>query len=156
MVVCPIYQLQNRSSQIYQQATSRNVCLFTYSHLALLLGYSLADSKAKTRKLLLNIFQTIHSLNPSKIAVDYWLAVNKTMLRFSQKIENLWYIEKEAATQSISIAKEEGLTFLAKEREKIMKMSHNDALKELIKVHKIESKIETIKSITDNGLFTIK
>jgi hypothetical protein len=32
MVVCPIYQLPNRSSQIYQQATTREVCIFTYSH----------------------------------------------------------------------------------------------------------------------------
>ena len=78
------------------------------------------------------------------------------MLGFSEKIENLWKIEKEAATQSINIAKEEALTFLAQEREKIMRMSHQEALKALIKVHKIESKIKTIKAISDNGLFTIK
>lgn len=40
MVVCPIYQLPTSSSQIYQQATTQNVCVFTYSHLALLLSYS--------------------------------------------------------------------------------------------------------------------
>ncbi len=78
------------------------------------------------------------------------------MLSFSKKIEPLWNIEKEAATQSISIAKEEALTFLAQEREKIMRMSHKEALKELIKVHKIESRIKTIISISDNGLFNIK
>lgn len=156
MVVCPIYQLPNTSSQIYQQATSRNVCVFTYSHLSLLLAYSQADNKSKTQQLLLNIFKTIPVLNPSKSAVDYWLAINRTMLGFSKRIENFWNIEKEAATQSISIGKEEALTFLAQEREKIMRMSHQEALKELIKVHKIDSKIKTIKSISDNGLFTIK
>lgn len=156
MVVCPIYQLPNTSSQIYQQATSRNVCIFTYSHLSLLLAYSEADNKTKAQQLLLDIFKTIPALNPSKSAVDYWLAVNRTMLGFSKKIENLWNIEKETATQSIAIGKEEALTFLAQEREKIMRMSHQEALKELIKVHKIDSKIKTIKSISDNGLFTIK
>ena len=156
MVVCPIYQLPNRSSQIYQQATSRNVCIFTYSHLSLLLAYSEVDGKPKAQKLIHNIFKTIPLLNPSKNAIDYWLAVNKTMLGFSKKIGNLWNIEKEAAMQTISIAKEEGLTFLAQEREKIMRMSHQEALIELIKVHKIDSKIKTIKSISDNGLFTIK
>jgi len=35
-------------------------------------------------------------------------------------------------------------------------MTHNEALKELIKVHKIDSKIKTIQSISDNGLFSIK
>lgn len=156
MVVCPIYQLPNRSSQIYQQATSNNVCIFTYSHLSLLLAYSEVEGKFKTQKLILNIFKTIPALNPSKNAIDYWLAINRKMLGFSTKIENLWNIEKEAAIQSISIAKEEGLIFLAREREKIMKMSHIEALNELIKVHKIDSKIKIIKSISDNGLFTIK
>jgi type II restriction enzyme len=156
MVVCPIYQLPNTSSQIYQQATTRNVCVFTYSHLALLLTFSETEGKTKAQQLLEKIFQTISALNPSKNATDYWLAINKTMLSFSRKIEPLWNSEKQAATQSISIAKEEALTFLAQEREKIMRMSHKEALKELIKAHKIESRIKTINAISDNGLFNVK
>ena len=156
MVVCPIYQLPTSSSQIYQQATTQNVCIFTYSHLALLLAYSEVEGKAKTEQLLKKIFETIKALNPSKNATDYWLAVNKTILSHSKKIEKLWEIEKGVATESISVAKEEALTFLAQEREKIMRMSHKEALKELIKVHKIDSRIKTINSISDNGLFTLK
>ena len=156
MVVCPIYQLPTSSSQIYQQATTQNVCIFTYSHLALLLSYSQKEGQAKAQKLLQKIFETIPALNPSKNAVDYWLAINKTFLSFSKSIENLWNIEKGVATESIAIAKEEALTFLAKEREKILKMSHKEALQELIKVHKIDSRIKTINGISDNGLFTLK
>jgi len=59
-------------------------------------------------------------------------------------------------TESIAISKEEALTFLAQEREKIMRMSHNEALKELIKLHKIESRMKTINAVSDNGLFTIQ
>ncbi len=156
MVVCPIYQLPNTSSQIYQQATSRNVCVFTYSHLALLLNYSEVEGKIKAQQLLQKIFETIPALNPSKSALDYWLAINRTILSFSPKIEPLWNIEKVVSVESIDDAKNEALTFLAKEREKIMRMSHQEALKELIKVHKIESKIKTINAISDNGLFAIK
>jgi len=156
MVVCPIYQLPTSSSQIYQQATTQNVCICTYSHLALLLSYAQKDGQAKAQKLLKKIFETTSALNPSKNAVDYWLAINKTFLTFSKSVENLWNIEKGVATESIAIAKEEALTFLAKEREKILKMSHKEALKELIKVHKIDSRIKTINSISDNGLFTLK
>ena len=156
MVVCPIYQLPTSSSQIYQQATTQNVCIFTYSHLALLLSYSQVEGLAKAQQLLKKIFETIKALNPSKNATDYWLAVNKIILSFSKKIQPIWDIEKGVATESISIAKEEALTFLAEEREKIMRMSHKEALKELIKVHKIESRIKTINAITDNGLFTLK
>lgn len=156
MVVCPIYQLPTSSSQIYQQATTQNVCIFTYSHLALLLSYSQVEGQEKAQQLLKKIFETIKALNPSKNATDYWLAVNKTILSFSKKIQPIWDIEKGVATESISIAKEEALTFLAQEREKIMRMTHKEALKELIKVHKIESRIKTINAISDNGLFTLK
>ena len=156
MVVCPIYQLPSTSSQIYQQATTHNVCIFTYSHLALLLSYSQIESRAKSEKLLEKIFQVVPLLNPSKNANDYWLAINKTMLSFSKKIAQLWGIEKGVATESINIAKEEALTFLAKEREKIMRMGHQEALKELIKVHKIESRIKTIGAVSDNDLFNIQ
>jgi len=156
MVVCPIYQLPTSSSQIYQQPTTQNVCVFNYSHLALLLSYSEVEGQAKAQQLLKTIFETIQALNPSKNATDYWLAINKVILSFSKKIQPLWDIEKGVATESIAIAKEEALTFLAQEREKIMRMSHKEALKELIKVHKIESRIKTINAISDNGLFTLK
>ena len=36
MVVCPVYQLPSRTSQIYQQAIVRSVCVYTYTHLAFL------------------------------------------------------------------------------------------------------------------------
>ena len=156
MVVCPIYQLPTRSSQIYQQASTRNVCIFTYSHLSLLVNYSIEEGNGNAEGLLHEIFKTIPALNPSKNAVDYWLAINKTILAYSNIIEDLWKTEKEAVTESTEIAKEEGLTYLASEREKIMRMSHDEALKELIKMSKIDSKIKIIQSITDSGLFGIK
>ena len=83
-------------------------------------------------------------------------AINKTILAYSKKIESLWNIEKGVATESIAIAKNEALTFLAQEREKIMRMSHKEALKELIKVHKIESRIRVISGMSDNGIFGMK
>jgi len=156
MVVCPIYQLPTSSSQIYQQATTQNVCIFTYSHLAVLLSYSEKEGQTKAQQLLKKIFETVETLNPSKNATDYWLAINKTILSFSKAIEPLWSIEKEVVTESIAISKEEALTFLAQEREKIMRMSHNEALRELIKLHKIESRMKTINAVSDNGLFTIQ
>jgi type II restriction enzyme len=154
MIVCPIYQLPYSSSQIYQQATAQNVCIFTYSHLALLLSYSKKEGQVKAQKMLKKIFEIIPLLNPSKNATDYWLAVNKSILSFSKNVAPLWDIEKNVAKESIDVAKEEALLFLAQEREKIMRMSHNEALAELIRVHKIENRIKTIGRISDNGLLS--
>ncbi len=73
MVVAPIYQLPSRSSQIYQQASSRNVCVFSYSHLSLLVNYAIEEKKSKSEELLHRIFKIIPALNPSKNANDYWI-----------------------------------------------------------------------------------
>lgn len=156
MVVCPIYQLPRASSQIYQSATGSNVCIFTYSHLALLLSFSQLEGLKKAQELLYKIFKIVPQLPLSKNATDYWLGINKTLLEFSKIIEKLWQVEKQASLESIEIAKDGDLTFLAKQREKIMRMSHEEALNELIRVHKIDSKIRIINSINDNGLFAIK
>ena len=156
MVVCPIYQLPHKSSQIYEQASARNVCIFTYSHLAMLVAYAQHDGYGKAEELLHKIFKTIPALNPSKESFNYWLAVNKTMLEFSNILDELWKIEKQAAIESIAIAKNEALTFLANERESIMKMTHEDALKELVRVYNIENKIQIIKSVTSNNILAIR
>lgn len=156
MVVCPIYQLPTKSSQIYEQASSRNVCIFTYSHLALLLCYSLIDGQGKAEELLHEIFKSIPLMNPSKDTTAYWSVVNKTMLGFSPKLNDLWKQEKMAAIESISVAKQQALKFLSSERDKIMRMSHDEALSELIKVHKIESRIRVIKALSDNNILEIR
>ena len=52
--------------------------------------------------------------------------------------------------------KEEALAFLAREREKIMRMTHEEALLELVRVHKLESRITMIKSVRDNGILEIR
>lgn len=156
MVVCPIYQLPRASSQIYKAATVHDVCVFTYSHLSLIISLAEAAGHEAAQELLYKIFKTVPALNPSKNATDYWLAINRTMLGFSKEVEALWAIEKQASAESIEIAKYEDLTYLAQLREKIMRLSHEDALKELVRVHKIDNKIRIINSISDNGIFTIR
>lgn len=140
MLVAPIHQLPSKSSQIYEQASTRNVCVFTYSHLAVVVRFSLLEGKLKTEDIIHEIFKTISTLNPSKDASYYWLVVNRKMLELSNQIECLWKEEKQAAVESIVVAKEEALTFLAQEREKIMRMSYEEALQELVKFHRIDKR----------------
>jgi len=122
----------------------------------MLVAFSQIDGKSKAEALIHQIFKTIPALNPSKDASLYWLAVNKTMLEFSPKIEGLWKTEKQAAVESIAAAKEEALIYLAEERAKIMRMTHKEALTELVKVHKLDSRIKMINSVTDNHLLEIR
>lgn len=156
MVVCPIYQVPRSSSQIYQSAATSNVCIFTYSHLSLLLNFSQQNGTENVQDLILKLFKIVAALNPSKSSSEYWLAINRTMLDYSKDIEELWNIEKVASIESVGIAKAEDLTFLAQQREIIMRMTHEQALSELIRVYKIDSKIRAINSVRDSGIFVIK
>ena len=103
---------------------------------------------------MLDIFKTVEALNPSKDANAYWLAVNKTMLRFDDSVSELWKHEKQATVESIKISKEIALTHLAAEREKIMKLSHEEALKQLVSMHKIDSRMAVISAVSDNSLMS--
>jgi hypothetical protein len=152
MVVCPLYQMPGRTSQIYQQAAARNVCLFSYSHLASLLGFRMVSGEEKAEEMLKAVFDAVESLTPSKDAVAYWTAVNRAMLNFGDPFRDRWRLEKLANLEAIAAAKEEALTFLAREREAIMRMSHEEALNRLIETSKISNRISVIEAISDNGL----
>ncbi len=156
MVVCPIYQLPTRSSQIYEQASSRNVCIFTYSHLAVLVRYKQVSNEERIESLLHSVFESVKTLTPSKDANAYWYTVNRTMLAFDSKIDEFWRTEKMAAVESIKVAKEQALNYIAKEQEKIMRMTHDQAINELLKANKFESKIDVIKGVSSNDILEMK
>lgn len=152
MVVCPIYQLPYRSSQIYQQAGARSVCIATYTHLAVLSHYADIKCKEKVIQLLHEVFKTVEAMNPSKDASAYWQAVNRKILDFDPVISKIWHEEKRASIESISISREDALEFLVSERERIMRFSKEDAIKELLNYSRIENKIKAIKAVTGNDL----
>lgn len=155
MVVCPIYQLPTKSSQIYLQSISLEVCIFTYSHLAVLCSFAEHFGTERAQELLLRIFKSFTTLNPSKDAGPYWQTINSTILDFDKSFADYWRSEKLAAIESIAVAKEIALDYLAAERMRIMRMSHADALQELIKMNKIDNRMATIKGVSDTGLMSI-
>uniref|UniRef100_E6QL80 EcoVIII restriction endonuclease n=1 Tax=mine drainage metagenome TaxID=410659 RepID=E6QL80_9ZZZZ len=155
MVVCPIYQLPARQSQIYQQAIARNVCIFTYSHLAVLVEFSDLVDKRQAQDLLLKILKCAEELNPTKDSVAYWSCINREILKAGTAIEPLWQREKLATLECIAAAKGEALTMLAHEREQIMRMSREDAIKFLIQDRNIDGREKAIRALGDNGIMSI-
>ncbi|MEM9423864.1 MAG: HindIII family type II restriction endonuclease [Spirochaetota bacterium] len=155
MVVCPVYQLPTRASQIYRQAGARSVCIGTYTHLAVFARYAKARSTSNTIELVHQVFKTVESMNPSKDANLYWQAVNRTILDFDDKIAAIWKEEKQASVESIQISRDEALGFFASERERIMRLTKEQAIKEVLKASKLDNKIRTIRSVVDNGLLGI-
>ena len=149
------YYLPSRHSQIYEQAAARNVCIFSYSHLAVMARLVETEGTEAGLELMHEVFKVVQAMNPSKVASAYWQAVNRTILDYGKPVPELWRTEKIATVESIRISKELALSHYASEREAIMRLSHDEALKKLIEMHKIESRIETIRAISDNFLMEI-
>lgn len=156
MVVCPVYQLPSRTSQIYQQAITRTVLINTYTHLAVCVRYANIVNQNTSIDLLHALFQTSETLNPSKNATLYWQTLNQTMLSFDKRLINLWREEKIAVAESLDILKQEALQFLAKERERIMKLSRKEAIQEILKSHKVDKKTKAIQKASMNTILDIQ
>ncbi len=53
------------------------------------------------------------------------------------------------------MAREAALRFLASERERIMRLSRDEAIQEIIRLRKLARKIQSVRSVVDNGLLEI-
>lgn len=154
MLVCPIYQLPSRTSQIYQQAIARSVCVCTYTHLACIVQHAEALGTASGASLLHDVFLSIERMLPTKSANDYWQVVNGALLRRGDLSEP-WRIEKIALLESVEIARKEALMFLAEERQKIMRLSRQEAIREVLAGRRLDARIQAVESVSENGLLDI-
>ncbi len=156
MVVCPLYQLPSSQSQIYQQASTMNVGIFSYAHLVVLLRLVPFLGQARVLELLQRLFQVVAAMNPSKDALFYWKAINLEILRFADEVQEIWIEEKENSSLALAILKDEALTHLANERQRVMQMSRADAIAELLKSHNVDSRIQVITKVSSNQLFEVQ
>jgi hypothetical protein len=155
IVVAPLYQLPRSSSQIYEQAATRNVAILSYSHLCVLVRLAHSDGVEAAERLLGSVLATVEALHPSKSATDYWMAVNRSLLEAGGTVPSTWKDEKVATLEAITAARAEGLAHLAAEREAIMRLSHDEALQRLMAAQRLNSRETVIRAIGDNGLFGI-
>ena len=94
-------------------------------------------------------------MNPSKDSMAYWQTINGRILDFDTDLRDIWSTEKKAACESIFLAKEEALKYVSLERERIMKLSRDEAIREIVKVSKIENREKAISSVSENGLLEL-
>ena len=152
VVVCPIYQLPGSSSQIYLQATASNVCILSYSHLAALLGLAIRGYSRRAQDGLHGIFKSVALLNPSKSANEYWTGINRALVNALAKHADLWTVEKSSSIEALSAVKEESLQYLSLERDRLLGLSKQAAIEELIRSRGLASRIATINRLQHGDL----
>ena len=154
MVVCPVYQLPSRTSQIYQQAIARSVCIYTYTHLACHVQRSERIGAMSNTALLHDVFASIEAMLPTKDATDYWQVVNRVVLD-GGRTSALWRKEKTALLESIEVSKGEALKTLAEERARIMRLSRQDAIREVLVNRRLDTRTQAVESVSENGILRI-
>jgi HindIII restriction endonuclease len=155
LVVCPIYQLPGRTSQIYQQAIARNVCILSYSHLAALVGSVTRHGVQAAEKGLHEMLQGVSLLHPSKNATDYWSAINRSLTRSLGNASDLWTAEKTASLAALGLVKDEALRYLRMECTRLLGLSHREALDELIRVAGLDARIATVEHLNHGELLYV-
>ena len=155
VVVCPIYQLPTRTSQIYQQAIARNVCVLSYSHLAALVTLAMRTEPARSEEGLNKVLKSVSILHPSKSAVDYWTGINRALVNSLGSDIDLWKAEKIASQESLAIIKKESIRYLTVERDRLLSLSHQEALNELVQMAGFNSRIQKVERIQHGSLLRV-
>ncbi len=154
-VVCPIYHLPSRNSQIYFQAGARSVAILTYAHVSVMCRYASESGTLKASELLFNVFRAVEGMAPSKDAATYWTLVNAAMHETCKSVAPLWADERAATLEAVEASRKEAISLLEVERGEIEKMSHKEAIAALLTRHNIIGRIAQASGISDNGLFAL-
>jgi hypothetical protein len=142
-ILCaPLYQYPIHSSQIYDQAVRHNVTLVSYTHLAYLI-----KNKPKGKNSLRKLWELGKTINASKDAYTYWNLLNKTICDITATKNEKWEDTVTILRDMLPAKKEEQVLHLEQERERINKLSHSEAVRELIASRKIDNKILTITKL---------
>ena len=152
VIVGPIYQFLSGNSQIYQQAIARNVCLLSFSHLACLVSLSDQQGKAIAESSLHQLLSIVALLHPGKKAADYWMAINAALVDSLPRGAGLWETEKKQSLVGLNIAKEESVRYLRVERDRLLRLSRQEAIEELVKGSKIDANIQRVESLAFGSL----
>ena len=80
------------------------------------------------------------------------MAINRTLVDSLGPDTDLWKAEKIASQESLAVTKRESLRHLTAERDKLLELSHKEALHELVRMSGFNSRIQQVKRIQHGPL----
>ena len=148
ILVCPIYQLPQRSSQIYMQAVSGNVCILSFTHMAAIVDFATRHDQSSATTLLKRTLDVVAVLQPGKSALDYWAGVNGALVEGLGGSADPWTREKTAALEGLQVVKQEAVVALRRERTRLSSLSREDAVQELIRNSGVDQRLDRVQSVS--------
>ncbi|MDQ7036829.1 MAG: HindIII family type II restriction endonuclease [Anaerolineae bacterium] len=139
-LVSPLYQFPSRSSQIYEQAKSKNVTLLSYAHLKFFIQYT--DPKTD----LTPLWTLAQKLEPTKDARSYWEALDDVTVELTnQSYQILKTYLRDSGTYVSQIA-QEGIKYWQNVISEYRTLTKEEAIERLIRAERLDSKIVQIKA----------
>ncbi len=137
-LVAPLPQFPNTSSQIYSQAVTHNVTLLSYTHLLFLVEHG-------TSGILEDLWKIAATLQANGEAKTYWNALDQLVANLCGKSQQeLDQIKTVEATKMRELG-QEGINYWRDKIKIYQSLTKDQAIRQLIKAEKIESKIKTIE-----------
>lgn len=150
VLVCPYFQYPKSNSQIYKEALSGNVALFSWEYLYILLKEGVKESASVNISDLWNQSDIISKTTTVSNSKSCFLPQqNQNIARFL-KISPTDFYEYFNIVKNIIVKR--GYTeiqYYEQEIERVKQLNREDAIAELLRTMKLDSKIATIKGFID-------
>lgn len=151
VLVCPYFQYPKSSSQIYQEALKENVALFSWEYLYICLKEGVKES---------NSVCLADLWNQSKIISQSTTVANASHCFLNQQNSNIAHLiglEESEFFHYLSLIRDtiikrgySEIKYFTREIERVKNLDKEDAITELLKYMKLESKIATISDFIDH------
>lgn len=147
VLTCPYFQYPVRSSQIYKEALNGNVMLFSWEWLYIMLKEGISETQDINLQTLWN--------QSTLIGANVTIPDQKNcfIIKQDDNMRKLLNIsEEEFATyfsdikQKIHMRGKEEILYYQKEIDRVKRLSHNEAIEELLNCMKLDSKVKTIQN----------
>lgn len=142
LLVGPMYQFPTVNSQIYEQSIDGNVAMLSYTHLHFMIRSNSGGMKDVDLE---DLWKAPGKLTSGKDAVDYWNRIDAAVKNLFGKPEESWTVSKKRSRDALLEIGKEQIEYWRKKEESVRELSHEQAVKQLIKALKIPAKIKTIQ-----------
>lgn len=150
VLTCPYYQYPKSTSQIYKDALDRNVALFSWEYLYILLKENVKETEHRNLRELWNQSSIIGNDTTISNSKSNFLDTQNQNIANIIGITNGKFDKYFSAIKTILVKRgKTEIAYYEKEINRVKQLNREDAIRELLLSMKLDSKISTIKQFIE-------
>lgn len=151
VLVCPYFQYPKQSSQIFEQAITRNVLLFSWEHLYFMISNNILETENLNLSSIWNQSKLLaSSITADKLQNNFIDTQNANILKLL-KLSDLKFASTLQESKKVIVNRSsKEIDYWNNKLLEIRKYSRTKAIEELVAALKINEKIEAIQAYSDS------